>query len=125
MILAILFLCSPTITELFDDRDGDSDKKNDVYWRTLLIVWYSFWAWVLFDINIFKSILLSIAIFFACFDYLIVVILKKRGIIETKESPFTYMSKSKVDSIWSSWNPWLRLSLRLVILIIAILVFIL
>ncbi len=123
--ISILFV--PLIWELINDRNGDSNKKQDVFIRLLLALTASVVGFYLISKPIPYGLFLSLAIHFFAFDYLIVMILKKRGVIETKESWFEYLGKtSAVDT----FKPWVkigakgRLSVRLGVLIAAIIVYI-
>jgi hypothetical protein len=64
-----------------------------------------------------------IAIHFLVFDYAIVYILKKRGVIETRESWYTYLGKSHTDDVLRQWSPVTRLIVKLVILVGAVIIY--
>lgn len=121
-ILAILILCLPLIWELWNDRNGDFNKKADVLFRALLIVNAGFIVWGFFNRNLFAAMNLSFAIHWLLFDYLIHIILYRNGVI-TSTAWFKYMGKSsKIDNIswWRNMNPWLRLQIRLTYFLISL-----
>jgi hypothetical protein len=123
--LQILFLCVPTLWELWNDRKGDFNKQADVYIRVGLMAGGAFpihgFSWFEFASGFF----LSAAIFFMFFDYLINIILYRNNVINYANW-FSYTGKSGVvDNIpfWKKLNPWLKFSIRLVTLITAIIIY--
>lgn len=120
-IVAFILLFTPTSWELSNDKNGDINKKHDVYIRIILMLAFSFsprhfeWAKFLISFN------MSAAIFFLFFDYLISYILIHNGTIElprgSKYTWFNYTAKSGfVDRVpwWSKLNPYVKLLIRVV-----------
>jgi len=129
-IIAILCLLVPTGWEVFNDRKGDFNKIQDIFVRyglgILAGVINFFW---LTGKPVFDSLLLSMGIHFAIFDYAIAYILIKRGVIEpprgVKYHWFDYLStKNPFDNHWKFWNKWTRFSIRVAVLAVAIVIYI-
>lgn len=121
-IIAILILCLPLGWELWNDRNGDFNKKADVLFRALLIVNAGFIVWGFFNRNLFAAMNLSFAIHWLLFDYLIHIILYRNGVIVSPEW-FKYTGKSsKVDNIpiWKSIGPYGRLFVKLFYFLLAV-----
>ena len=129
MILAILLLSSPTVIELYGDRHGDFNKKEDVIYRFLFMTGFSILVWIILKFNVLIAFNLSIAIHFAFFDYIIAYILIKNGIIEPPRGVrlhwFTYVGKSGVVDNFKFWRNmrcgW-RFAIRLTYLAVSLLI---
>lgn len=125
VLLTILILCIPTVSEIIDDRNGETSeqKKKDVFVRAMLmmvsagvataIVQTSLNLWPLV-ITYFKCWFLSFAIFFLFFDYLINLILGRKPW-------YSYLSKSPLDKLWSGWDWMFRMGIRIAVFIAALL----
>lgn len=129
MILAFIILIIPTALELYNDRNGDTDKSFDVVLRVLLMLGaaagclalhFSFWL----------SLNLSVAIFFAFFDYIIAYILIKNGTLEpprgVKYHWYSYTAKDGiVDNFkfWRKMKPGWKLTIRLAYFTASLLIF--
>lgn len=108
-----------TLIELFNDKDGDFNKGADMFVR---LFFFAFEAWMIhfiFDKPVWAAFMLSTAIFFLTFDYLISYILIKNGTLEPPRGVtyhwFTYQAKAGViDNIglWRNMNPWVKLCIR-------------
>lgn len=125
MILAILLLSLPTLWEIFNDRQGDLNKFEDVFIRAGLMLG-SAAGCALLGFNFWWSLNLSVAIFFLFFDYLIVMILN-RNVYEVKVNWFTHVGKSSVfDQLkfWRTANPWLRFAIKAVYFAVSLLIFV-
>lgn len=126
VLISALLLLVPTAWHLWNDKDGDrpEDKAGDI----LIVIAIAFTAsaigWMLGQ-RMLDSLLLAWAIHFFYFDYAIVWILKKRGIIETKESVFEYLGNSPVDRLMKKLSPMTRFWVRIGALIVAIIIYIL
>lgn len=108
-----------TIIEIWNDRHGDLNKADDIWFRVPLLFIDAVILYYLNNKNIFICFNLSAAIFFLTFDYSIAYILIKNGTIEPprgiKYSWFTYVAKKGfVDNVpnWTDCNPWIKLGIR-------------
>lgn len=121
IILGIfLVIAGPVIWEIFNDRNGDLNKKEDLFYRGALMFLASLINTLLNGIGncedwrrtilfLTFSLNLSIAGFVLMFDYFITAILIKRGVIETPGAHwFSYLRNGGVDA----WKPWVKLSPR-------------
>lgn len=121
-----------TLWEAWNDRHGDLNKQTDLIWRVVLILLEAgLLAWFLHK-PLVDSILVSSAVFFMCFDYLVGYVLIKNSVVEprrgTSYSWWTYTAKKGFfDNIkvWRNLSPWAKFSIKLSVLIAAILIFIL
>jgi hypothetical protein len=133
-ITAILMLMVPTGWELANDANGDKNKTRDVFVRVILMtlagVLNFFWVT---GKAVFDSIILSMGINFMVFDYAIAYWLIRQkakggpGIEPPKGTTyhwFSYLSGSPFDSLWRNWNPWVRFTIRVVVLLTAIAIYI-
>lgn len=124
-ILSFILLSVPTVWELYNDRNGDFNKKADVLFRVLLIINAGLIVWGLFNRNAFLSMNLSFAIHWLLFDYLIVIILN-RNVYEKKVHWFTHLgTSSAIDklSFWVKLGPWGRFGVRVGYFVIALVLF--
>lgn len=129
-ILSFILLSVPTAWEIWNDRKGDLNKSEDVFFRVLIIAVVSTVNVLLFDVPYFASLLLSLAIHFAFFDYIIAYILIKNGTIEPSRGIklhwFTYVAKSGVvDNLkfWRNMRCGWRFAIRLTFLAVSLLIF--
>lgn len=140
-ILAFAVLFVPTIWELWDDRNGEDKQgklrdryKKGIVWAVSTFVSLVIYFWpvllvkssgaVLVGWWTLKSWIMALAIHFLIFDYAIVIILKHRGVIETKESAFSYLGKTaNYPKFWVKMNPWIRFCIRLTIFAIALIIY--
>jgi hypothetical protein len=129
-IIAILCKLVPTGWELINDRKGDFNKVQDIFVRyglgILAGVINFFW---ITGKPVFDSLLLSMGIHFAIFDYAIAYWLIRTGKIEpprgVKYHWFDYLgNENPFDSLWNRWNKWVRFSIRVVVLAAAIVIYI-
>jgi hypothetical protein len=135
--LAIIPLFLPLVYELIQDRNGESkrDKRQDWGARLMLVtigamgnMWilrehvnYEGWN---FMRGLYSAMFLSFAIHLMLFDYLIVIILKKNGVIRPDAKPFSYLGKTaNYPKLWVKIGPWGRFSIRLLTLITAIIIY--
>jgi undecaprenyl pyrophosphate phosphatase UppP len=126
-LLAILLLFVPLIWELINDRNGEApnEKTQDIFIRLLLAITAAVVGWYIAGKAIPDGVLLSLAIHFVVFDYAITWILKKRKVIETKESAFSYLGKSWTDDVLRQWKPMTRFLVKLGVLVGAVIMYIL
>lgn len=124
-ILSFILLSAPTCYELYNDRNGDLNKKRDVIIRALLMVSFALLCWCLLHQNFFASLNLSVAIFFLLFDYIIILILN-RNVYEKKVHWFTFLgTSSAIDklSFWVKLGPWGRFGIRVGYFVVALVLF--
>lgn len=112
--LGIILLFGPYVWECIDDKDGDLNKRQDLYIRAAAMITVSVFNGVLNFKNIFigiaSSFLLSWGIHFMLFDYTIAFILIKRQVVELKNIHwFSYLGKL---GAWDNWSPWRNLTQR-------------
>ena len=146
-VLALL----PLAWELHNDRNGEDleDKRNDVFIRGIIAAISGYLIMLLvthrFPGGLFAGIALAIGYHFLLFDYLIAIILHKRGVInyshywkyidelnggywvKTKYGWFHYLGeKGTIDNVsaWRRMNPWIRLMIRLIVFQITLLLYI-
>ena len=127
---------TPLIWEVLNDKDGDShitrsflkkwevsSKKVDVMVRVIIALCISLINYLFYQIAPWKTILLCGAIHFLLFDYVIAYILIKRGII--KGNWYSYMGSKGIDNVgwWKNLNPNLKLVARIIIFVIAFLIY--
>jgi hypothetical protein len=117
------------IRELLDDRTGDPDKKFDVIWRILFIVCEGLILSWIPGKSFVESLLLSSAIFFFGFDYLVHWIMIRNKVIELPkgETWFSYVGKSSAFDRWKPWvklGKWGRFAVKFVFLTLAIINFV-
>lgn len=120
-----------TIWEVWNDRHGDLNKGADVLIRLILFGIEALILHWIFDKPHPDSLLLSAAIFFFTFDYAIAYVLIRNKVIEPRiGGGYTWFSytgkKGFFDNIgiWKKAGPWLKFSVKLVVLITAIVIWI-
>jgi hypothetical protein len=116
-----------TIWEVWNDRNGDFNKSEDVFIRLALLCFEAVVLFMAFDKPLIDSLLFSTAVFFAFFDYLVAYLLIKNSIVETKQSWFEYLGKSSYmdkTPLWRKAGPWGRFFIKLVVLLAAVIIFI-
>jgi hypothetical protein len=125
ILTSIILLTFPLLWHLWNDRNGDkpSDKSMDILIVSIIAVAAAVIGFFISNKPIIDGSLLAWAIHFFAFDYLIVYILKKRGVIETKQSPFEYLGSNYTDDVLRQWSPWTRFWIKLGQLIIAIIIY--
>lgn len=130
-IISIILLFAPTVLELFDDMKGDKNKAADVMLRCLIGVGVALVGFFLIGKPILDSFMLSMAIHFMFFDYLITYILLRNGTIEqpreVKYHWFSYTGKSGVIDnlkLWKEMKPRTKLYVRVGVLVIAVLIWV-
>ena len=116
--------------EVWNDRHGDLNKAKDVPIRGLLIIIEAALLNYFFHKPIITSLLLSTAIFFLLFDYLVTYVLIRNKVIEPRiggsYSWFTYTGKKGLfDTMnWWKFSPWIRLGIKLAYFFVALVLFI-
>lgn len=120
-IICFIILFAPLIVEVRDDRNGDHNKKMDVFWRILIGAGASVFVWIFTGHSLFEAAFMCFAIFFLLFDYLINLVLKR-------PDTFTYLSKTTgtIDRIqwWVNIGPWWRFAIKMGMFITALLIYI-
>lgn len=126
-MIAALLLILPTAWHLYQDRNGDpkEEKLIDILIVVCLAIFAAVAGYLIADKPILDSLLLAWGFHFLVFDYLIVIILKGRRVIETKESWYSYLGESYTDDVLRQFHPHLRFGIKLVIFIAAVTVYVL
>jgi hypothetical protein len=125
-ILVMIFVMVPVLWELYNDRNGDLNKKKDVFMRAMLFAWAGAVINILTGVSAVICILLSIGTFFLLFDYLIVIVLKHNKVISPTANWFTYLGKKGyVDNIflWKRLGPWGRFITKVVVFTISLVLY--
>ena len=106
-----------TIWEVWNDRHGDTNKSEDVVLRCIWFIVEAATLRLFTHKPFFTCLLLSSAVFFLLFDYLVCYFLIRNKVIEVPGAHwFSYMGKSGVvDNLkfWRDMNPWLKLLVRM------------
>lgn len=120
-----------TIWESWSDRNGDLNKSADVVIRVILLVIEGVILRLIFNKPFVDSLLLSTAIFFFFFDYLVAYVLIRNKVIEPRRGTtytwWTYTAKKGVfDNLkfWRNMKPTTKFFVRLGVLVLATLIFI-
>lgn len=132
--VCILSITAPLFWELWNDRNGDAhvtrgplkqyqlmSKQVDVSIRIMIACAASVLnSWN--GINFWAALAMCGATHFLFFDYTIVFILVKRGIMAAHIHWYTYLGDNGVDDlgIWKRSPPWLRLGVRLTVFTLAL-----
>jgi hypothetical protein len=125
-VLSLLLLLIPVGFHLFNDRNGDrkDEKTGDIILVSALALIVAVVGYFISGKPIIDGLLLAWGLHFLVFDYAIVAILKKRGVIETKEHWFSYLGSSYTDDVLRQFSPWQRLILKIGVLGVATLVYV-
>jgi hypothetical protein len=123
--LSILLLALPLLYHLHNDRNGErkDEKAGDIILVSALALIAAVVGYYISGKPIIDGLLLAWGIHFAVFDYAIVYILKKRGVIETKESWYEYLGSSYTDDVLRQFTPWQRLIMKAVVLGVAVVIY--
>lgn len=137
-VLGIAILSAPLIWELWNDKNGDAhisrvdwnedvqmlSKRVDIYAR-FAIVGVASMANSFLGHHPLQSIIMSGAIHFLLFDYLIVVVLTKNGVIETAAQWWDYLGSKGFDNFeWWKGKSWqVRMAIKIVVFIIACVIY--
>jgi hypothetical protein len=124
-LLSILLLALPLLYHLHNDKDGErkDEKTGDIILVSALALIAAVVGYYLSGKPIIDGLLLAWGLHFLIFDYLIVIILKKRGVIETKESAFSYLGSSYTDDVLRQFTPWQRFWLKIGVLGVAVVIY--
>lgn len=114
-----------TIWEVWNDKFGDTNKSYDVAMRTLLLIAESLFIRLIIHKPFLTCLLLSTAIFFMFFDYLVAYVLIRNKVIEGSHW-FTYTAKKGLfDNMkWWKFSPWIRLGIKLAYFFVSLVLFI-
>jgi hypothetical protein len=116
MILAFLLCAIPTLVNIYLDRNGR--KKQHKIWIKLIVIAISLALAVVVkvavDIDYLRSLALMWGFYLLAFDYGIVWVLRKRGVIRKDAKVFEYTGESTYwyDQLVSKVHPVLRLVIR-------------
>jgi hypothetical protein len=116
-----------TIWEVYQDRHGDLNKSDDVAWRVFLIVIEALAVTAITHKPLIVSLLLSSAVFFLTFDYLVTYVLIRNKVIEVPGAHwFSYTGKKGWFDNLKLWrfSPWIRLGIKLAYFTISLILFI-
>lgn len=127
MIFSILLLIVPLAWELYNDKDGEqlSDKGLDVLLRVCFALAAAIIGYMLVDKPIIDGFILAMAIHFFAFDYAIVWLLKKRGVIEGDVNLFEHLGKSYTDDVLRQFTPLWRFVIKFAFLVGTVVIYIL
>lgn len=126
ILISVLLLFAPLIYHLVNDKNGErpEDKATDI----LIVIAIAFTAaafgYLAAGQRMLDSLLLAWGIHFFAFDYLISIILYRRGVIETSDW-FGHLGDGPVDKLMKKLKPMPRFWVRLGVLVIAIVIYIL
>lgn len=115
-VIAIGLLCIPTAWELWDDRDGDPNKKLDVFVRCILVAGSAVYPWYIGH-GYWASVFMAGGIFTMVFDYL------ENKINLKRKDWFSFLgTTSEQDKIkwWRNMKPKYRFGLRLGVFLITL-----
>lgn len=126
-MIAFLLTFIPTGVELYLDRNGETAKNKRRQWLLigLLFTIVSAINWQVFEIHPLRSLILCFAVRFMLLDYLINIILYKRGKIDFANW-FEYIgSTASFDKIkiWVKIGKWGRFAVRLIVFGLALAIF--
>jgi hypothetical protein len=116
-----------TIWEVWNDKFGDTNKSYDVAMRTLLLIAEALLLRLVLHKPFFVCLMLSTAVFFLFFDYLVTYVLIRNKVIEVPGAHwFSYTAKRGwFDNLgWWKSNPLIRLGIKLAYFIISLILFI-
>jgi hypothetical protein len=116
-----------TIWEVWNDKFGDTNKSYDVAMRTLLLIAEALLLRLVLRKPFFVCLMLSTAVFFMFFDYIITYVLIQNKVIEVPGAHwFSYTGKKGWFDNLKLWrfNPWIRLGIKLAYLLISLILFI-
>ena len=121
-LVIVIVLSLPLLWELNNDRNGEwrKDKARDVAVRCFLfLACSSIWLFQFHWLVCLSMLFLSSAIHFFLFDYLVVLVLRKRKVIDPDANWFSYMGEESLTDNISWWrsDPWLRLSIKILYLL--------
>lgn len=117
--IVVLILLTPTINELIDNHNLETraEKKNDVWVRI-----YTALAVSLVDPGRYlQNLGMTFGLFVMFFDYL--YNLTSRITKPFRSQWFSHLGDTTIDNLWKHWPPLVRLSIRIVVLLAAILYF--
>jgi len=124
----MLFVClTPTLIELWNDKDGESkkDKVLDTIWLLVAVVVIAGGAWWL-GYRPLPVIGLIIGWRILLFDYLINIILYRRKVIQNPGAEFWFSytgQTARWDKLISKVHPWVRLIVRLIVFSVSLIIF--
>lgn len=126
MILSLvlfLILSIPTIYEIWNEKKGEPLKMKwlSMFVRVVIAIG-STWVAAVFKndnllLDLIKCGIMAFAIFFLTFDYVINIILGRKPW-------FSYLSKSPLDKLFGKVNWKVRMAIRLIVFITAIIIWI-
>lgn len=127
IIGCILAAILPAAWEVWNDHEGDFDKKRDVIVRGIVCLYSGAVLYLLTKTPVLWGALLAAGTHFLIFDYWVVWVLRKNKIISPFAKIFSYLGKSSVQDKWSIWiniGPWGRLLARVTVFVYTLYLFI-
>lgn len=137
-ILSFLILGYPTHAEVQQDSHGDTkkDKRKDwlrrLIWGSVAVMTSLGLHSLTTDLTVKSAItyalsaaFMSMAIHFLLFDYWIVTVLRKNGVIHKWVNTFTYLGETaNYPKWWRNMKPGWRFAIRFVIFAVALVIYI-
>lgn len=114
--IAFLICFIPLIAHLANDAHGDRKKGNDIIVVVLLAIIIAVVNFFMTHTPFIKSLALCFGIHFALFDYFVVYLLRKNGVISPHSKILTYTGSGKIDTVVARINPFVRLAIRVIVL---------
>lgn len=136
-ITGIALLSAPLLWELDNDKNGDShlvgigfgwtieSKTLDIVFRCGIALLVSWVNWFIGNNGFIQSLIMSGAIHFLLFDYIIVIILSKRQIITSSAKWYDYLGSKGMDTKewWASKHWTIRMAIKIAVFIIACVIY--
>jgi|SRR5688572_12065017 len=132
LIAAVVILFIPTVGEIWNDRNGEvkNEKLRDWLIRSILTVSCAIFSEFIRRgfaptvLQYFYAIIMIVSVHFLIFDYAIVIILKKNGVIRSDANPFTYLGKTaNYPKWWIKAEPMGRFAIRIIVFAIALVLY--
>ena len=120
LLLPIFLLAAPA-WEVFNDRNGDFNKKEDVLIRGVICMWMAVFMHLLYGgFTVLWSFALCGAFHFLVFDYWVNYQLIRNRVISPAADWFSYLGESSEQDrigVWRRVGKWGRLIVRVAVFI--------
>ena len=120
-----------TFYEVWNDRHGDLNKREDVFIRLCLLLMEALALHYFLHKPLIDSFILSASFFFLVFDYYVTWVLIKNKVLEPRRGTtytwWTYTAKKGwFDNIplWKNASPWVKFGLKASVFIASLIIFI-